>query len=100
MHKTAKGIAASEGWRIDGETHGKIVDFLCCVFPELTSFEKSLVREASTGHNTMSYDDPRKIDRRIRADVIVLAQWLRAAATNSKPVAPARKRIPPPPPGQ
>ena len=96
MHKTAKGIAAVGGSRLEGETHGKVVDFLCCVFADMSNPEKGLVRRASTGRNSLSYDDPRIVDRAICRDVLALAERLVDAAragVQPKPV----KRIPPPP---
>jgi hypothetical protein len=97
MHNTAKGVAAVGGARLEGETHGKVVDFLCCVFDGLTNTEKGLVRRASTGRNSLSYDDPRLFDRRVCDDILALAAKLLAAArsrTQPKPT----KKIPPPPP--
>jgi hypothetical protein len=97
MHKIAKGLAATGGCRVEGETHGKIVDYLCCVFDGLSNTEKGLVRLASTGRNSVSYDDPRVVDRRMCSDVLALAKRLLDAARTG--VLPAvAKRIPPPPP--
>ncbi len=42
MHKTAKGVAAIGGSRLEGETHGKVVDFLCCVFADMSNAEGTL----------------------------------------------------------
>lgn len=96
MHKTAKGIAGIGGARLEGETHGKVVDFLCCVFESLTNTEKGLVRRASTGRNTLSYDDPRVVDRRLCDDILALAtKLLTAARSGTQPK--AVRRIPPPP---
>ena len=80
IHNTAKGIAAVGGARLEGETHGKIVDFLCCVFDSLTNTEKGLVRRASTDRNSLSYDDPRLFDRRVCNEILALAEKLLAAA--------------------
>lgn len=99
MHKTAKGIAAVAGSRLEGETHGKVVDFLCCVFADMSNSEKGLVRRASSGRNTLSYDDPRIVDRAICRDMLALAGRLvdaGRAGVQAKPV----KRIPPPPPAK
>jgi hypothetical protein len=96
MHKTAKGIAAIGGCRIEGETHGKVVDFICCVFSDLSNGEKGLVRLASTGRNTLSYDDPSAVDTRLRDDVLSLANRLLAAARAGVQPHSIRK-IPPPP---
>ena len=96
MYKTAKGIAAVGGVRLEGETHGKVVDFLCCVFADLTNLEKGLVRRASAGRNTLSYDDPRVVDRRVCGDILALATRLLAAARGGVQPKPVRK-IPPPP---
>jgi hypothetical protein len=97
MHKTAKGIAAIGGCRLEGETHGKVVDFICCVFADLTNLEKGLVRAASTGRNALSYDDPRVTDRRTCGEVLALATRLLAAARGDAQPKPVLK-IPPPPP--
>ena len=96
MHKTAKGVAGVGGARLEGETHGKVVDFLCCVFESLTTTEKGLVRRASTGRNSLSYDDPRLVDRRLCNDILALAAQLLAAARSGTQPKAARK-IPPPP---
>src|SRR5688500_5388060 len=32
MHDLAKGAAAASGLRLDGETHGKVADFLACAY--------------------------------------------------------------------
>lgn len=96
MHKTAKGIAATGGCRIEGETHGKIVDYLCCVFSDMANQEKGLVRLASTGRNSVSYDDPRIADRRVCGEVLKLAaRLLDAARAGVQPA--VVKPIPPPP---
>jgi hypothetical protein len=96
MHKTAKGLAALGRCRLEGETHGKVVDFLCCVFDGLSSRDKGLVRLASTGRNTLSYDNPTVIDVRLCVEVLNLASLLLAAArTGRQPV--RTKKIPPPP---
>ena len=97
MHKTAKGVAALGGCRLENETHGKIVDFLCCVFAELTDSEKGLVRAASTGRNAGSYDDPTSTDPYLCQQVITLATRLLAGARAGELPAAAKKRIPPPP---
>lgn len=96
MHKTAKGVAGVGGARLEGETHGKIVDFLCCVFESLTNTENGLVRRASTGRNNLSYDDPRVVDRRLCDDVRALAARLLVAARSGTQPKTSRK-IPPPP---
>jgi len=96
MHNMAKGIAAVGGCRLEGETHGKVVDFICCVFADLTNSEKGLVRAASTGRNSLSYDDPRVVDGRLCADVLALGKRLLAAARDGVQPKPVRK-IPPPP---
>ena len=97
MHNTAKGVAAVGGARLEGETHGKVVDFLCCVFDNLTNTEKGLVRRASTGRNRLSYDDPRLFDRRVCDDILTLAaRLLTAARSGIQP--PVARKIPPPPP--
>lgn len=96
MHKTAKGVAADGGVRLEGETHGKVVDFLCCVFTALSDREKGLVRHASTGRNSLSYDDPRMSDRRLADEVLALADRLLAAARSGAQPKDIRK-IPPPP---
>lgn len=97
MHKTAKGTIAAGGLRLENETHGKIVDFLCCVFDELTDLERGVVRAASTGRNTMSYDDPRQVNPHAAEQVLALAERLLTAARSDSKVAPPKRRIPPPP---
>jgi hypothetical protein len=97
MHKTAKGVAADGETRLEGETHGKVVDFLCCVFAGLSDKEKGLVRRPSTGRNSLSYDDPRVSDRRVIDDVISLAERLLAAGRSGTQPKDTRP-IPPPPP--
>lgn len=100
MHKTAKGIAAIGKLRLEGESHGKIVDFLTCVFDMMDNVDKGTVRLASTGRNNLAYDDPRVVDARIVGNVLNLAARMLAAARagampKARPV--PKKRIPPPP---
>jgi len=60
MHDIAKGAAAALGFRLDGETHGKVADFLACAFAdELEDKELGLIRTVSGRRNSSSYDDPR-----------------------------------------
>lgn len=73
-----------------------MVDFLCCVFPELSNLEKGLVRRASTGRNSLSYDDPRVVDTQVCKDILTLAEkLLTGARSNGLPT--AAKEVPPPP---
>ena len=98
MHKIAKGIVAAGGLRLENETHGKIVDFLHCVFVELTNEERGVVRAASTERNTMSYDDPRQANPRAAEQVLALTERMLTAARDETEIAPPKRRIPPPPP--
>ena len=60
MHDIAKGAAAASGLRLDGETHGKIADFLACTYAdELDDRERGLIRTVHGHRNKSSYDDPR-----------------------------------------
>ena len=95
MHNTAKGLAAIDNLRLENETHGKIVDFLCCVFPTLTDRDKGLIRFASTGRNTLAYDNPRNVDLKVATAILQLARRLLVAAAGGTEPA---KPIPPPPP--
>ena len=58
MHKIAKGLVTIEGMRLQDETHGKIVDFLLCVFDDLTDKERGIVRAIQQGRNAGAYDNP------------------------------------------
>jgi hypothetical protein len=101
MHKIAKGIAATGGLRLENETHGKVVDFLTCVFDEMDNIDKGAVRLASTGRNNLAYDDPSVVDVRVVNDVLSLAdRMLVAARAGVMPAArpTPKKKIPPPPP--
>ena len=98
MHKTAKAIAALGGCRIEDETHGKVVDFLLCVYPEMSDMEKGLVRATSKGRNVANYDDPRDVDPRLAIAGLALAERILDASRDQTPIAPAPRRIPPPPP--
>lgn len=60
MHDIAKAAAASAGFRLEAETHGKIVDFLACALADdLEDKELGLIRSVQGGRNKSSYDDPR-----------------------------------------
>jgi len=60
MHDIAKGAAAALGFRLDGETHGKVADFLACAYAnELEDEELGVIRTVSGRRNSSSYDDPR-----------------------------------------
>ena len=98
MHDTAKGLAALGNCRLENETHGKIVDFLVCVFDQLDDFDKGLVRRASSGRNALSYDDPENADVMVCNEVLRVASKLLAAARAGKQPPRSRRRIPPPPP--
>lgn len=60
MHDLAKGAAAAAGLRLDAETHGKVTDFLACVYQDqLEEKELGLIRAVQGGRNRSSYDDPK-----------------------------------------
>ncbi|MFA5565495.1 MAG: hypothetical protein WC184_07565 [Acidimicrobiia bacterium] len=60
MHDLAKACSASLGQRLEGETHGKVADFLTCIFADLLSDkELGLIRLLHSRRNASSYDDPR-----------------------------------------
>lgn len=62
LHKTAKGLAAVSGCRLHDETHGKVADFLICVFEaDLTDRERGLIRTIQAGRNLASYDSPKLV---------------------------------------
>jgi hypothetical protein len=59
LHNIAKGLVAAADYRLEGETHGKVVDFLLCAFPDLPDADKGLIRDVQQGRNRGAYDDPR-----------------------------------------
>lgn len=74
MHKTAKGLAALVGHRLHDETHGKMVDFLLCVFgPVLEEREAGVIRLIQQGRNMASYDQPMAFSGRLTAEAFNVA---------------------------
>ena len=92
----SKGLTALANCRLEGESHGKVVDFLACVFGALSDRDKGMIRRASTGRNALSYDNPANPDIAFCQAALDLASRLLAAARAGS--LPERaKKIPPPP---
>lgn len=81
MHDIAKAAAAAEGHRLENETHGKIADFLICVFADqLSDEERGVVRTLQRRRNVSSYDDPRNHQGpAVGASVNLVSRLLHAA---------------------
>jgi hypothetical protein len=59
MHNIAKAAAASVGFELVDETHGKVADFLACIFrTDLTDEEAGLIQTIRGGRNAMIYGNP------------------------------------------
>lgn len=80
MHKVGKALAAIGGRRVEGETHGRMVDFLQCCFPAMPAQHKGLIRATQLDRNTGAYDDPKTTDHRRVSDGIELADTMIKAA--------------------
>lgn len=76
MHKTGKGLAATGGYRLQEETHGKVVDFLICVFSALTDQEKGIIRSIQMGRNAAAYDNPTLVSKGLAGAAFNLARQL------------------------
>jgi hypothetical protein len=96
MHDLAKGLTALANCRLEGESHGKVVDFLVCVYEALSDRDKGTIRRASTGRNALSYDNPASPDVVFCEAAVVLAERLLTAARSGTLPAVQRK-VPPPP---
>ncbi len=72
MLKTGKGLAATGGYRLQDETHGKIVDFR--VFDWLTDQEKGIIRSIQMGRNAAAYDNPKLVNKGLAGAAFNLAR--------------------------
>jgi hypothetical protein len=57
LHDLAKALAEVAGRRLEGESHGRLVDFLVCVFEPPASAQRA-IRLAQTRRNELSYVRP------------------------------------------
>jgi hypothetical protein len=78
---------------LEGETHGKIVHFLTCVFDGMGDRGHRFGTQASTGRNNLAYDDRRVVDQRVCLDVLDLAERILEAARASISVSPSRAAV-------
>jgi hypothetical protein len=85
MHKTAKGLVALAGCRLADETHGKVADFLTCVFDELSDLDRGLIRTVQGGRNLMMYDNPKQVHPLLTGQAYNLATRLLDASIMANP---------------
>lgn len=81
MHNIAKAAAASIGFELVDETHGKIADFLACVFrDDLSDAEAGLIQTIRGGRNATIYGNPAMPQTPLIGHAANLASKLRGLA--------------------
>jgi hypothetical protein len=81
MHNIAKAAAASIGAELVEETHGKVADFLACIFSaDLTDEEAGLIQTIRGGRNAMIYGNPAMPQSALIGRAANLATKLRSLA--------------------
>ena len=81
MHNIAKAAAASIGYELIDETHGKVADFLGCVFAsELEDREVGLIQSVRGGRNATIYGNPTMVQTPLIGSAANLAVKLRKLA--------------------
>lgn len=82
MHNLAKAAAASIGFELSDETHGKVADFLACIFgANLTDEEAGLIQTVRGGRNATIYGNPAMPQGQLIGRAVNLAIKLRSLAS-------------------
>lgn len=77
MHKIAKALVGLGNHRLEGETHGKVADFLACCFADaLDERQRALFQQLRSDRNVGAYDDPTRVNTRLVAEGLNLARLL------------------------
>ncbi len=81
-HNIAKATVAHAGFRLKDETHGKIADFLGCVYgPVLTPEQRGAIQQIRDARNAMTYGDPRHPQNRLVGLAVTVAERLHDLAS-------------------
>lgn len=82
MHNIAKAAAASIGYELVDESHGKVADFLGCVFAaDLEPREVGLIQSVRGGRNATIYGNPKLVQTPLIGAAANLAVKLRHLAS-------------------